>query len=127
MIVEFKHHGDFKNTTKFLTFISKGEWLKNILTKYGNKGVEALAAATPVDSGLTAASWGFQIGVRDDGISLNWTNSNENKSISIVYLLVNGHGTGTGGWVEGRDFITPAIQPIMDEIVEKIWKEVESA
>ena len=127
MPIKFSHKGDFKKTTKFLTYMSKGDYLKNALQQYGQMGVEALAAATPVDTGVTAASWAFKIEVRKGSLSLIWTNSSNNKSISIVYLLVYGHGTGTGGWVEGRDFITPAIQPIMDGLVDKIWREVKSA
>lgn len=127
MPIKFSHKGDFKKTTKFLTYMSKGDYLKNALQQYGQMGVEALAAATPVDTGVTAASWAFKIEVGKGSLSLIWTNSSNNKSISIVYLLVYGHGTGTGGWVEGRDFITPAIQPIMDGLVDKIWREVKSA
>ena len=127
MVVTFKHSGDFNKTTKFLNFISKSDYIKKVIMQYGQKGVEALASATPVDTGLTAASWGFECEINGGSVSLVWTNTSENKSISIVYLLVNGHGTGTGGWVEGRDFITPAIEPVMNEIVEKVWKEVKSA
>lgn len=127
MPIKFSHKGDFKKTTKFLTYMSKGDYLKNALQQYGQMGVEALAAATPVDTGVTAASWAFKIEVGKGSLSLIWTNSSNNKSISIVYLLVYGHGTGTGGWVEGRDFITPSIQPIMDGLVDKIWREVKSA
>lgn len=127
MVVTFKHSGDFKKTTKFLSFVSKGDYIKKVIMQYGQKGVEALASATPVDTGVTAVSWSFECEVNGGTVSLIWKNSSENKSISIVYLLVNGHGTGTGGWVEGRDFITPAIEPIMNEIVEKVWEEVKSA
>lgn len=127
MVVTFKHSGDFNKTTKFLNFVSKSDYIKKIIMQYGQRGVEALASATPVKTGLTAASWGFECEVNGGNVSLIWTNTSENKSISIVYLLVNGHGTGTGGWVEGRDFITPAIEPIMNEIVEKVWREVKSA
>lgn len=127
MLVKFSHKGDFNRTTKFLNFVSKGDYLKKTLERYGQMGVDALAAATPVDTGVTAASWAFKVEVGNGDVTLVWTNSSNNKSISIVYLLVNGHGTGTGGWVEGRDFISPAILPVMDAIVDKIWKEVKSA
>lgn len=127
MVVNFKHSGDFNKTTKFLNFVSKGDYLKNALQKYGQMGVEALASATPVDTGITAASWSYEIEVTGGTVAINWKNSSNNKSISIVYLLVNGHGTGTGGWVEGRDFITPAIEPVMNEIIDQVWKEVKSA
>lgn len=127
MLVKFSQKGDFNKLTKFLNTVSKGDYLKKNLERYGQMGVEALAAATPVDTGVTAASWSFQVEVGNGTVSLIWTNSSNNKSISIVYLLVNGHGTGTGGWVEGRDFISPAILPVMDSLIEKIWKEVKSA
>ena len=131
MHVSLKQTGDFKKTTQFLNFISKGNYLKKTLERYGKMGVDALASATPVDTGLTASSWGFEIEVSGGSVSLIWTNDRENEKgrykVNIVYLLVNGHGTGTGGWVEGRDFITPAIEPVMKEIIEKVWEEVKSA
>ena len=124
MVVTFKHSGDFNKTTKFLNFISKSDYIKKVIMQYGQKGVEALASATPVDTGLTAASWGFECEINGGSVSLVWTNTSENKSISIVYLLVNGHGTGTGGWVEGRDYINPAMQPVFDKIANDAWEEV---
>jgi len=126
-MIKFKHTGDFKVTTKFLNKMSDGRYLLNTINKYGQQGVDALAAATPVRTGLTANSWGFKIEVNSRSVSLIWTNSSNNKTVNIVYLLVYGHGTGTGGWVEGHDFITPAIEPIMNEIVDAVWKEVKSA
>lgn len=127
MVVSFTHKGDFKKTTKFLAFVSRGNWLKQCLMKYGQKGVDVLSEATPVDTGITANSWSYSIEVDGGSLGISWNNTSNNKSISIVYLLVNGHGTGTGGWVEGRDFVTPSIQPVMDQIVNDLWEEVKSA
>lgn len=126
-MITFKHTGDFKMTTRFFSRMTGGQYLLNAIKKYGQIGCDALAAATPVDTGLTAESWEFAIEVGQGSVSLIWSNTNENKSLNIVYLLVYGHGTGTGGWVQGRDFITPAIEPVMDQIVEAVWREVKSA
>ena len=86
--------------------------------------VEALSAATPVDSGLTASSWYYEIEHNDTGASISFFNSNVNEGVPIAIILQYGHGTGTGGWVEGRDYINPAIQPIFDQIANDVWREV---
>ena len=91
------------------------------------KGVSALEAATPKESGVTAASWDYEIRRTRGGLEIVWTNSHVNDGAPIAILLQYGHGTGTGGWVPGRDYINPAMQPIFDEITEKIWSEVKSA
>ena len=121
----FGGKGDFSKTKKYLTRVNEASKVK-ILEKYGNKGVAALASATPVDSGLTASSWYYRIERSGDQVKIIFLNSNVNKGVQIAVILQLGHGTGTGGWVEGRDYINPAIQPVFDEIVSGVWKEVTS-
>ncbi|WP_300855636.1 HK97 gp10 family phage protein, partial [uncultured Clostridium sp.] len=95
------------------------------LDKYGRAGVAALASATPVDSGLTASSWYYEITNKNGTATISFRNSNVQNGVPIAIILQYGHGTGTGGWVEGRDYINPAIQPIFDQIANNAWKEVE--
>lgn len=125
MSISFSSKGDFKSTTKFLKKISEKSYY-NKLVKYGKKGVQALAEATPKDSGKTAESWGYVIEDNPGNLKIYWVNGNINKYVNIAIILQYGHGTRNGGWVEGRDYINPAIQPIFDEIAESIWKEVTS-
>lgn len=125
MAIVLTSKGDFNNITKYLNKV-RSLHIEKVLNSYGKKGVEALSSATPVDTGLTAASWGYSIQTSHAGASITFTNSNVNKGVNIAIILQYGHGTGTGGWVEGRDYINPAIQPIFDELVEKVWKEVTS-
>ncbi|WP_334465001.1 HK97 gp10 family phage protein [Acutalibacter sp. JLR.KK004] len=94
------------------------------LDRYGRRGVSALASATPVESGETAASWSYEIQNGDGTAAITFKNSHIVDGVPIAIILQYGHGTGTGGWVEGRDYINPAIQPIFDEIVEEAWREV---
>lgn len=121
--IVFKHKGNLKKTTKFLERTLKGDYLKN-LDKFGREGVAALALATPVDTGKTAKSWDYRIEKITDGIKIVWTNSNVNKGVNIAIILQYGHGTGNGGYVQGRDYINPAIRPIFDRIADDAWKEV---
>lgn len=126
MAIRFKHKGDFRKTENFFKNVSNG--IKtHLLEQYAQEGVNALASATPKDSGVTAASWGYRIEQKNGNISIIWTNSNVNKGVNIAIILQYGHGTGTGGYVEGIDYINPAIRPIFDKISEKVWKEVTSA
>lgn len=122
-MIKFEHQGSFNNTTKMLNRI-KNLNIRNILAKYGSEGVSALSAATPVDSGATASSWSYTITANKNGYVVKWTNSNVVGGIPVAILLQYGHGTGTGGYVQGRDFINPAIQPIFDRIAEEAWREV---
>ena len=115
--------GDFDNTFRFLKKMSNFK-VNKILDKYGAMGVSALAAATPVDSGLTANSWGYEISVEKEGATIHWTNTNQNNGVYIAVILQYGHGTGTGGYVQGRDYINPAIRPVFDKIAEEAWMEV---
>jgi hypothetical protein len=93
----------------------------------GQRGVAALSAATPVDSGLTAASWGYEVESTGDKTTITWTNSNSLSGVNVAIILQYGHGTGTGGWVSGQDYIMPAIKPIFDSIADDVWKKVTTA
>ena len=115
--------GDFNNTFRFLNKMSKFQ-INKILEKYGQMGVEALRSATPVDSGKTAECWGYEISVGKEGANIYWTNTNQNKGVYIAVILQYGHGTGTGGYVQGVDYINPAIRPVFDKIAEEAWMEV---
>lgn len=123
MRISFKHKGDFSNLTSFLEKAKDAVHLGS-LDKYGREGVAALAAATPIDSGETAASWDYEIQNGNGTASITFTNSNIHDGVPIAIILQYGHGTRNGGWVEGRDYINPAIQPVFDKIVEDAWKEV---
>lgn len=125
-MIQITASGDFRNTERFLKKMSSLD-ISAALKNLGQRGVAALAAATPVDSGSTAAMWGFETTRSRKSFSITWTNSNVVSGRPIVILLQYGHGTGTGGYVRGRDFINPAIQPIFDEIAEEFWKVVVSA
>ena len=94
------------------------------LDKYGREGVAALASATPIESGKTASSWYYEIKNSNGSATISFYNSNVNKGVPIAIILQYGHGTGTGGWVQGRDYINPAIQPVFDRIAEEAWREV---
>jgi len=118
-----KHHGNFQKTTKFLTAAARLK-AEELITPYALQGVRALSDATPFDSGETAFSWNYEIKVSRNGVKIYWTNSNVNKGVPIAILLQYGHGTGTGGYVQGRDYINPAIKPVFDAIADNIWKEV---
>ncbi len=127
-IISMTHHGDFKNTTKFLNLASSGTYIYAILNKYGRLGVEALRDATPKDTGLTSESWYFDIKHPErDVYEIVWSNSNTiypNNGTTVAILLQYGHRTRNGGWVEGIDYINPAIQPIFQQLADEAWKEV---
>lgn len=127
--ITFSHHGDFKKTTKFLDAVSGGKYIDNVLEKYAKEGVKALSEATPKLTGKTAASWDYKIINNNDHYRIVWTNNNMagKYNVSVVVLLQNGHATKGGGYVPGRNFVDPAIQPVMDEILDKIWREVTEA
>lgn len=122
-MITFKHKGDFSKLTRFLERAQEAVKLSD-LDKFGRAGVAALASATPVDSGLTASSWSYEIKHQKGSVSIVFKNSNIQNGVPIAIILQYGHGTGTGGWVQGRDYINPAIQPIFDEIVRNAWREV---
>lgn len=125
-MVIVKQKGDFSKTEKFLNSISKKLYYRN-LQKYAEQGVAALASATPIDSGETANSWGYEIRQTKNSVSIYWTNSNVNKGVPIAVIIQYGHGTRNGGYVQGRDYINPAMRPIFDKIAESVWKEVISS
>lgn len=122
-MITFRQKGDFSKLNNFLERIKEVVKIGN-LDQYGQEGVEALMAATPKDSGLTASSWYYEIVRTEGSTSIQFKNSNINKGVPIAVILQYGHGTRNGGWVEGRDYINPAIQPIFDKIAEDAWKEV---
>ena len=122
-MIGFKIKGDFRKTRKHFERLRRAKYL-DILKNYGQKGVDALSAATPVDTGLTASSWYFKLETKATVSKILFCNSNVNNGIPIAIILQKGHGTRNGGWVEGRDYINPAIQPIFDEIAKGVWKEV---
>ena len=122
-MISFRHKGDFSKTTRFLERAKQGIHM-GILDKYGREGVAALASATPVDTGLTARSWYYKIENKAGSVTISFHNSNIQNGVPIAIILQYGHGTGTGGWVQGRDYINPAIRPIFDRIVAEAWREV---
>ncbi len=122
-MISFRQQGDFSKLTSYLEKIKKAVNLSN-LDKYGQQGVAALASATPVDSGKTSNSWGYEVKIESGSATITFTNSNINDGVPIAIILQYGHGTRNGGWVEGRDYINPAIQPIFDNIANEAWKEV---
>lgn len=124
-MIRFSHRGDFGNIEQFLKK-SKDTNFRPILEKYARQGVSVLQSATPKDTGETSQSWGFEIVTKRSGFSIHWTNSNMNNGIPIVILLQYGHGTRSGTFIEGRDFINPAMRPLFDQIAENLWKEVTS-
>lgn len=126
MRVNFEVSGGFTKTERFLNRMKRHEYL-NVLDEFGRDGVQALRNATPVDSGATAEAWDYEIKRTRNYTEIVWTNSNINDGVPIAVILQYGHGTGTGGYVQGRDYINPAIRPIFDKIAEKAWKVVTSA
>lgn len=123
MKVKTFHKGDFKKTEKFLRG-AKVFNVKALLKRYGEAGVRALAAATPKDTGELASSWGYVIQTDRTGASIIWTNSKIVDGVPIAIILQYGHGTGGGGYVQGRDYINPALRDIFDQLAEAAWKEV---
>lgn len=124
-MIRFKHRGDFANTEKLFAKAGKMD-VTQLLTRYGSEGVAALAAATPTETGATANAWGYEIVARNGKISIFWTNANVNDGVNIAVILQYGHGTRNGGYVQGVDYINPAIVPIFEQIAQEAWKEVTS-
>lgn len=121
--IKVYHRGNFNKSEKFLNGLRKLNFY-SVLSKYGQVGVEALKGNTPVDSGKTAASWDYDIVVGDGQVSIQWLNRNINNGVNIAVILQYGHGTRNGGYVRGRDYINPVIQPIFDKIADEAWEEV---
>lgn len=124
-MISFRQKGDFSKLNKYFEKLRETAKI-GVLDKYGRAGVAALASATPTETGLTASSWYYEIKRQNGYVSIEFKNSNVNKGVPIAIILQYGHGTGTGGWVEGRDYINPAIQPIFDQLTADAWKEVTS-
>jgi hypothetical protein len=122
-VFSFTQKGDWDPTRRYLERVKRLQ-LANVLNKYGQMGVNALASATPVESGLTAQSWYFEVTSGGGYHRITWYNSNVNDGVPIAIILQYGHGTGTGGYVAGRDYINPAIKPAFDQIEEAVWREV---
>ena len=122
-MISFRQKGDFSELNRYLERVKESAKI-GVLDKYGREGVAALASATPVETGKTANSWYYEIKRQNGSVSLEFKNSNIKDGVPIAVILQYGHGTGTGGWVQGRDYINPAIQPIFDKIADSAWKEV---
>lgn len=125
-MVRFRHKGDFSKLTGYFEKV-KGAVRRSDLDKFGREGVAALASVTPIDTGLTASSWYYKIERSNESIKISFHNTNIQNGVPIAIILQYGHGTGTGGWVQGRDYINPAIQPIFDRIRDEAWREVTKA
>lgn len=122
-MIKITHKGDFSKIGKYLAKVKKPIKASD-LSKFGKEGVAALASATPTDTGATASAWYYEVKITDGSATISFHNSNIQNGVPIAIILQYGHGTGTGGWVQGRDYINPAIQPIFDKIVNDAWREV---
>lgn len=122
-MITISSHGSFENTEKFLKRMSDKS-IFDSLSRYGEEGVQALAEATPKDSGDTARSWVYEIERTSTSYAIIWSNTNVVDGVPIAVLIQVGHGTGTGGYVSGRDYINPALRPVFDRIAASVWKEV---
>lgn len=122
-MITFKQSGDFKKVTSYLERLKECVKVGD-LNKFGEQGVAALSAATPVDTGETASSWYYEIKNQNGKATISFCNSNVEDGVPIAIILQYGHGTRNGGYVEGRDYINPAIQPLFDQIAENAWREV---
>lgn len=126
MSMGFEVSGDFNRLEKFLARMKRGDLYRS-LEAYAQQGVIALSLNTPIDSGTTASSWDYEISIKSGTVSITWTNSNINKGVPIAIILQYGHGTGTGGYVAGEDYINPAMKPIFQSIADNVWKEVQNS
>lgn len=122
-MIRVKQKGNFNNIERLFNRVLKRNWL-NILSDYAAKGIDALRAATPVESGETANSWNYEIESGDGITTVTYTNSHENNGVNIAILLIYGHGTRNGGYVQGNDFVTPALVPVFQDLADAMWKEV---
>ena len=123
MGIVITHRGNFRNTERFFNRMSKFE-ITSLLNKYGERGVAVLSAATPQNTGKTSESWNYEVERTGSGYSIIWTNTNINDGVNIALILQLGHGTGTGGYVTGIDYINPSLGPVFDEIADEAWQEV---
>lgn len=125
-MIRFRHKGNFSRTERFFHRARRASFFSS-LEDLAQAGVDALSRATPVDSGLTAQSWYYEIRNEQGKVSIFWKNSNQNQGVPIAVIIQYGHGTGNGGYVEGVDYINPALKPIFEQIAGKVWKEVTRA
>lgn len=125
-MLSYTFSGDYKKTKQYLNKLLSLS-LDQVADEYGKRGVQALSDATPLESGDTASSWDYEIVNDGDSLSIFWTNSNVNDGVVIAVILQYGHGTGTGGYVEGIDYINPALRPIFQGFADELWKEVTRA
>lgn len=124
-VIIFRQKGDWKKTRKFLKRCSDLD-LDDVLNLYGQEGVDALAKATPKDTGKTAASWSYEVTKGRESIVITWKNSNIVDGVPIAVILQYGHGTRNGGYVEGMDYINPAMRPVFERIAARAWGEVRT-
>lgn len=124
-MISFRQKGDFSKLDRYFEKLREAAKI-GVLDKYGRAGVKALSSATPTRTGVTAASWSYKINRKNGSVSLDFYNSNINEGVPIAIIIQYGHGTGTGGWVEGIDYINPAIQPLFKQLADDAWKEVTS-
>lgn len=125
-MISFSTGGSTDRTSRFLDKMMRGDLYSGV-APHAQRGVEALRAATPRDSGVTADSWDYEIEVKNGSVTIWWRNSNVEGGFHVAIGLQYGHGTGTGGWIQGYDYINPALRPIFEEIAEAVWKEVQKA
>lgn len=121
-MITVRHEGSFNNIEQFFNRVLRRDYL-NIISSYADRGVEALKAATPSDSGETADAWGYTIETGNGITTVSFTNSHENQGVNIAILLIYGHGTRNGGYVQGNDFVTPALEPVFRDLADKMWRE----
>jgi hypothetical protein len=122
-MIKFRHKGDFSKSMRYLERVKNAVHL-GVFDKYGQEGVAALASATPVKTGLTARSWYYKISYTNNSVTISFNNSNIQNGVPVAIILHYGHGTRNGGWVDGIDYIKPAIRPVFDKIADEAWREV---
>lgn len=122
-MISLRSKGNFNKTEKLLKKSLGKDWM-SVLDKYAQQGVQALASATPIESGVTACAWDYEITQEKGAVSIIWKNYNINKGVNIAIILQYGHSTGNGGYVRGRDYINPALRPIFDQLADAAWKEI---
>ena len=125
-MLSFEVKGDWSKTDTWLKKMIKLD-IRSVLNQYGREGVAALSSSTPVESGQTASSWDYKVEKTSGGYTISWSNSHVNNGVNIAVILQYGHGTGTGGYVVGRDYINPAMRPVFDKIADAAWKAVTNA
>jgi hypothetical protein len=122
-MIRVSSSGSFRKTMTFLDRLRNGDIYRE-LDQYGRLGVQALSAATPQDTGKTAASWTYSVRRSRGGVTIAWDNTNGQGQTKVAVLIQYGHGTGTGGYVSGRDYINPTMRPVFDQIAQDVWRKV---